>query len=209
MWAVGEGNHTIELAKRLHLNVLGIDPVPRHIDIATRSLAEESATDPGLAKTVGFQLGTAEELPVMAETIDLVWCRDVQTHSRSRSSVDRVRRVLMPGGTRSLPMFKVLEWLELAEAAWVLPTMGCVPENMEPLYAEAAIGAAELQIDRCAAWQRVGRVRPGADRQGRPEAASRGSDSRDPDRYIQAYGQANYDIALGDCLWHVYQLSAS
>jgi hypothetical protein len=29
---------------------------------------------------------------------------------------------------------------------------------------------------------------------------------RDPGRYIRKYGQANYDIALADCLWHVYRL---
>jgi hypothetical protein len=29
---------------------------------------------------------------------------------------------------------------------------------------------------------------------------------RDPDRYVKQFGQENYDIALGDCLWHLYRL---
>jgi hypothetical protein len=29
---------------------------------------------------------------------------------------------------------------------------------------------------------------------------------REPDRYIRRFGQDNYDIMLGDCLWHVYRL---
>jgi hypothetical protein len=29
---------------------------------------------------------------------------------------------------------------------------------------------------------------------------------RDPDRYIDQFGRDNYDIMLGDCLWHVYRL---
>jgi hypothetical protein len=29
---------------------------------------------------------------------------------------------------------------------------------------------------------------------------------RDPDRYITRFGQANYDIKLGDCLWHIYRM---
>jgi hypothetical protein len=29
---------------------------------------------------------------------------------------------------------------------------------------------------------------------------------RQPDRYIQEFGRDNYDIMLGDCLWHVYRL---
>ena len=29
---------------------------------------------------------------------------------------------------------------------------------------------------------------------------------REPDRYIAQFGQQNYDIMLGDCLWHVYRM---
>jgi hypothetical protein len=29
---------------------------------------------------------------------------------------------------------------------------------------------------------------------------------RDPERYIDRFGQRNYDIKFGDCLWHVYRL---
>ena len=29
---------------------------------------------------------------------------------------------------------------------------------------------------------------------------------RDRGRYIQRFGAANYDIALGDCLWHIYRM---
>jgi hypothetical protein len=29
---------------------------------------------------------------------------------------------------------------------------------------------------------------------------------RDPARYIERFGRANYDIMLGDCLWHVYRM---
>ena len=29
---------------------------------------------------------------------------------------------------------------------------------------------------------------------------------RDPERYITQFGQANYDIMLSDCFWHVYRM---
>jgi hypothetical protein len=29
---------------------------------------------------------------------------------------------------------------------------------------------------------------------------------RDPERYVARFGQQNYDIKLGDCLWHVYRM---
>ncbi len=29
---------------------------------------------------------------------------------------------------------------------------------------------------------------------------------RDPERYIARFGRQNYDIKLGDCLWHIYRM---
>jgi len=29
---------------------------------------------------------------------------------------------------------------------------------------------------------------------------------RQPDRYIERFGREAYDIAVGDCLWHVYRM---
>lgn len=29
---------------------------------------------------------------------------------------------------------------------------------------------------------------------------------RQPDLYIEQFGRANYDIMLGDCLWHIYRM---
>jgi hypothetical protein len=29
---------------------------------------------------------------------------------------------------------------------------------------------------------------------------------RDPDRYEARFGRTNYEIMLGDCLWHVYRM---
>ena len=29
---------------------------------------------------------------------------------------------------------------------------------------------------------------------------------RDPQRYINEFGESNYRVMLGDCLWHVYRM---
>ena len=29
---------------------------------------------------------------------------------------------------------------------------------------------------------------------------------RSPERYLAQFGQRAYDIMLGDCLWHIYQM---
>jgi len=97
--------------------------------------------------------------------------------------------------------------LEPREAAWLLPTMGCVPANMRPEYTEAAIRAAGLQIDSCVVlgteWGEYGQERTG---KGGRKLLHFARLLRDPDRYVQQYGPENYDIALGDCLWHIYRL---
>jgi len=46
----------------------------------------------------------------------------------------------------------------------------------------------------------------GAFGQGRAEAAPRGALLRDPERYRARFGEAAYEIMLGDCLWHVYAM---
>lgn len=204
----GEGRHAIELARRFRMSVLGIDPLARHIDIATREFAQEAAADLGLADAVRFEPGSAEGLPVADASVDLVWCRDVLCMVEDlEAAYAEFSRVLKPGGRALVYQMFVTDRLEPREAAWLLPTMGCVPANMRPEYPEAAIRAAGLRIDKCRVlgteWGEYGQEQTGRGGRKLLHAARL---LRDPDRYIKQYGQENYDIALGDCLWHVYRL---
>lgn len=204
----GEGRHTIELARRFRLNVLGIDPLTRHIDIATRALAQAVLTDPALAIAVRFEPGYAERLPVMDASVDLVWCRDVLCMVEDlEAAYAEFRRVLKPGGRALVYQMFTTDRLEPREAAFLLPRMGNVPENMQPEYTESAIRAAGLQIDTCLVlgpeWGEYGQEQTGRGARKLLHAARL---LRDPDRYIEQFGRDNYDIALGDCLWHIYRL---
>lgn len=67
----GEGKHSIRLVKEFGFLVTGIDPLPRHIELA------DAALDAELKRRVRFQLGAAEALPLQNGSVDLVWCRDV------------------------------------------------------------------------------------------------------------------------------------
>ncbi len=93
------------------------------------------------------------------------------------------------------------------EAAWLLPTMGCVEANMRPDYAEAAMQDAGFRIEERIVlgteWGEYGEERSGKGSRNLLHAARL---LNEPDRYIERFGQENYDIALGDCLWHVYRL---
>lgn len=86
----GEGRHSIGLARRFGYSVVGLDPVPRHVEVARAAAGSAE---------VSFLLGTAERIPVRDATADLVWCRDVLVHVADLGQAYReFRRVLKPGG---------------------------------------------------------------------------------------------------------------
>lgn len=199
-----EGRHSVELARRFDFSVLGVDPVERHVDAAR----EGAATGTLGQGSVRFELGRAQDLPVESGTVHLVWCRDVLCMVEDLDAAyAEFRRVLKPGGHALIYQMFATDRLEPRESAWLLPTMSCISESMQPGRAEAAIRAAGLQIDRClvlgSEWGEYGQEQTGKGARKLLHAARL---LRDPERYLDRYGRANYEIALGDSLWHVYRL---
>jgi len=193
----GEGDHTIELASRFGLDMLGIDPVARHISLARMAR-------PG----AGFELGRAEALPVEDHSVDLVWCKDVLVHV---SDLDRAyaefRRVLRPGGKALVYQMFGTPLLEEREAAWLWSTMGVVPSSADPRRTEEAVAAAgltvEQRIELGSEWGEYFEERRGMPGRKLLYAARL---LRAPESYVAKWGQGNYDIMLGDCLWHIYRM---
>ncbi len=199
----GEGAFSIGLAERFGFNVVGVDRVPGHIERSTDALAVSS-----VRSLVRFELGTAEALPLEHASIDLIWCRDMLVHIADLEQVYReCMRVLRPGAKMLVYQMFGTDRLEPQEAAWLWHTMGVVPTSADPEITEAAIAAAGLTIDRCAElgpeWGEWGQEHDG--RVGR-YALHAARLLRQPSRYIAKYGQAAYDIKLGDCLWHLYRM---
>ena len=89
----GEGQEAIELSRRFGLHVQGIDPVARHIELATAG-----ATRAGLGTSVNFRVGFAETLRVADASIDLVWCKEVLMFVDLDRAFDEIARVLRPSG---------------------------------------------------------------------------------------------------------------
>jgi SAM-dependent methyltransferase len=195
----GTGRQAVELARRFGFQVTGIDPVARHVEAA------RDAVQPG---TVRFEAGAAENLPVVSASADLVWCRDVLCLSRDLDRAYReFRRVLKPGGRALIYQMFTTRYLEPGEAAFFLPVMGCTPAAMRPETTEAAIRGAGLRIDRCVIlgtqWGEYAQEHARHPGRHLLHAARL---IRDPDRYIARFGKENYDIKLGDCLWHIYRM---
>jgi SAM-dependent methyltransferase len=199
----GEGKHSFQLAERFRLAVIGFDPVPRRIEIASAELA---AFDSEVAGRVRFELGVAEALPLEDGTVDLLWCRDVLVHV---ADLDRAyaefERVLRADGRALVYQTFGTERLEPGESEWLWTTAGVVPTSAAGAHTEAAIAAAGLRIDKCitlgSEWGEWAEEQSGKTGRRLLYAARL---LREPQRYIAQFGQTAYEIMLGDCLWHVY-----
>ena len=196
----GEGEHAVELATRFGFQVTGVDPVPRCVQNAQRN------APPGCPVT--YSVGSAENLPLPSGSADLVWSRDVLSLVRDLDSAYReFRRVLKPGGRALIYQMFTTSLLEPGEAAFLLPVMGCWPSAMRPEDTEAAIAGAGLRVDQCievgSEWGEYYHEHVPARTRQLLHAARL---LRDPERYIARFGRQNYDIKLGDCLWHIYRM---
>jgi SAM-dependent methyltransferase len=164
--------------------------------------------EPKLGEQVSFEVGAAEALPLDDASVDLVWCRDVLLHVDAlEQAYVEFRRVLRRGGRVLVYQWFATERLEPREAEWLWRTMRVVPASADAQRTEAAVAAAGLEIEQ--------RVDLGSEWGERAEEdAGDGSRRllraarllRSPERYVEQFGHAAYDIMLGDCLWHIYRM---
>lgn len=201
----GQGRQAIELAERFGLVVTGVDPVQAHIDEANTTLAERSSRPAG---GVSFELGRAEALRFADDSIDLVWCKDVLVHVVDLEAAYREFHRVLRGGGRALVYQScyATERLEPKEAE-VLWGVGFVRENADPARTDAAIAVSGLRMDDCIEvgleWGEYGQEHSGKAGRRLLHAARL---LREPERYKARFGDAAYEIMLGDCLWHLYRL---
>jgi len=200
----GEGRDALQLAKRFGLHVHGVDPVQRHIDLATAAADAE-----GLADAVEFHLGSAENLPIADASADLVWCKEVLMFADLGEAFCEFSRVLHASGVGFVFQFLTGPRMtdEEASAFWGADLGYGDARSVRSGGIEAAIAAAGLtlreRLDFASDWGEYAQERTGAGGRRLIHAARL---LRDPARYIAQYGETNYRIMLGDCLWHVYRM---
>jgi len=67
----GEGNDAVRLASEFGFEVLGVDPVRRHVEVA-----REAAREAGVVDRVSSRVGRAENLPVPDGSAAFIWCKE-------------------------------------------------------------------------------------------------------------------------------------
>jgi SAM-dependent methyltransferase len=204
----GEGQHSLELAKRFGFTVVGVDPVARHVELADAALAEAVKELPELAERVSFERGSAQALTLADASIDLIWCREVLVLIDALDAVfAECRRVLRNGGRMLILDTYPTQRLEASELEGWWSAAKTLPAGAQPALVEAAFTAAgfavESRVEFASEWGEYGQERAGVPGRRLLHAARL---LRDPERYIARFGRAAYDIMLSDCLWHVYRM---
>jgi SAM-dependent methyltransferase len=91
----GPGTHAAHLAAKGH-EVILVDPLPRHVELATKRAGDRSAA------SFEARLGTAADLPADDESVDAVLLMGPLYHLVDRAerlaALNEAKRVLRPGG---------------------------------------------------------------------------------------------------------------
>ncbi|GAA1924162.1 class I SAM-dependent methyltransferase [Nocardioides hwasunensis] len=201
----GEGAHAFRLATHFGFRVLGIDPVQRHLDLA-REARRELTTE--IASRVSFERGSATQVPAHDATLDLVWCRDVMSHvEQPGDAYDEFARVLRPGGYVAAYQMVATDLIETDEARWLFDVMGVVSTSADPAVLDDGIARSGLRvvdtIDLSSEWGEWSQEQDGRAARALLHLARL---LREPERYRAEFGDAAYDVMLGDCRWHVYRM---
>lgn len=201
----GEGGHAFRLATHFGFQVLGLDPVQRHLDLAREARRDQHHE---VASRVSFERGSAAAIPVPDGSVELVWCRDVLVHAPDPvAAYAEFARVLRPGGFVAACQMVATPLLAPDEAAWLFDVMGVVPSSADPAVLDDAIARSGLHvvdtIDLSSEWGEWSEEDSG--RAGRA-LLHLARLRRDPERYRAEFGDAAYDVMLGDCRWHVYRM---
>ncbi len=192
----GRGAAAIQLAERFVFDVIGVDPVPRNIELSMAAIPD------GLRDQVRFELGRAEAIPVSDASIDLIWCKEVLVLVKALDKAfAECRRALKDGGRMLIYQVSPTERMEPREGAQFTTEHSGHPA-IEAALARAGF-VAEETIDLTSEGGEWSEEASGAGTRRLLHAARL---LRQPDRYIAEFGQEACDIMLGDCLWHIYRM---
>ena len=199
-----DARHSCVLAERYGCQVIAVDPVAHNLQLAEQVISER-----GLTGRVRSQYGVIAALPVAAESIDYLWCRDVLNHVPDLAAgLRECARVLKAGGQMLVYQTFATELLEPNEADWLYASLAIVAANMSPRFVEQTVTEAGLTIaerDIIGSEWREWWEEHGEHTTAR-QLLSIARLRRDRERLRQELGRVNYEVELANCHWGVYQM---
>ena len=119
--------------------------------------------------------------------------------------LDEAGRPCAPG---TIGQVVATDLLPLDEADWLFDVMGVVPASADARVVDDAIARSGLEvvdsIDLAGEWGEWSQEQEGAGGRALLHLARL---LREPERYRAEFGDAAYDVMLGDCRWHVHRMS--
>jgi SAM-dependent methyltransferase len=134
-----DAKYAIALVQRHGLRAIALDPVPHHVELARRAVAEA-----GVEVDV-LQAGI-ESMPIGNDAADWIWCRDVLVHVDLARGFAECARVLRPGGRLLAYVTCSTPLLEPREAAWLFDALAMNAESTDPHAIEARAADAGLTL---------------------------------------------------------------
>ncbi len=137
-YGCGDGENTVALARRGAASVVSLDISPELIEIARRRLEVN-----GVKATVEFVVGSAHDVPLPDESVDIVFGMAILHHLDLALAAREVRRVLRKGGraifqepVRSSPLLRAARKLIPYRSPDVSPFERPLTENELKEFAE-------------------------------------------------------------------------
>jgi len=132
-----DAKHAIRLVRDHGLRGIALDPIPNHVELARRAVAEEG---------VDIEVVEAgiESMPIDDDAADWIWCRDVLVHVDLARGFAECARILKPGGQMLAYVTCATDALEPREKAWLFDAVAIVPESADADVIEAR--AAEVGL---------------------------------------------------------------
>jgi len=122
----GKGREACELAKQLSCRVIGVDPLPETLKLASDRISRE-----GLLGQVTLVRGRMEAIPLPDGSVDFIWCRDALNHTSDMArTLAQCARVLRPGGWILNYSALRTDWLERGEECRVTRPLGINPGTL-------------------------------------------------------------------------------
>jgi sarcosine/dimethylglycine N-methyltransferase len=136
-----DASHTIRLVREHGLRAVALDPVPLHVELARKAVAEA-----GLSDEIEVVRAGIEDMPLADAAADWIWCRDVLVHVDLTRGLAECARILRPGGHMLTYITCATETLEPREAGELFDALAIVPESTEPSIVESRAEKAGLTL---------------------------------------------------------------